>query len=313
MARDADIRSQVQSYVDELLSLYESTDPAKGRVTEDDKLEAARRAISLWWRLYGILMVWAQSQIVGYCYARDEPKVLVALSSEKNTEITEDSHELEYLGLQYVANPGDTDCFESYSIQGVEDEDQLPGLSDSTLRSIICELLVSTSANSSFWRFDLQGALYALNHGEVRDLVKPIPGRRKGLPYQLLIWKHRAIQHVWYRVGKGMKKYRALEVVATAIGQSTETLRSWEKEVARDEDLSFDLHVARVAGELEDELASKSISQIEKERGATYHRNQSDVYLARYHLGVLQRCTLEKVRDQIRRSRLGEPEEVGES
>jgi hypothetical protein len=37
---------------------------------------------------------------------------------------------------------------------------------------------MSRSANSSFWRFDLQFALHALNLGHVEDIVRPVAVRR---------------------------------------------------------------------------------------------------------------------------------------
>jgi hypothetical protein len=83
---------------------------------------------------------------------------------------------------------------------------------------LIRELLVSRSANSSFWRFGLQSALFALNVGHVEELFKPEPIRRQGNPIRLLNLKVKALQHVHFLVGKGHKKYRALHTVAEAIG-----------------------------------------------------------------------------------------------
>ena len=70
------------------------------------------------------------------------------------------------------------------------------GLDERAMRFLIRELLVSGSANSSFWRFELQAALYALNLGKVNDLVKPTQGRRQGDPIQLRSWKAAALDHV---------------------------------------------------------------------------------------------------------------------
>ena len=49
-------------------------DPARGEASEARKLEQARQAIELWWYLYRYLMLWAQSQIVGYEWARPDGK-----------------------------------------------------------------------------------------------------------------------------------------------------------------------------------------------------------------------------------------------
>jgi hypothetical protein len=55
------------------------------------------------------------------------------------------------------------------------------------------------------------------------------PVRKTGAPFALGEWKLEALLQIFYRVGKGMKKYRALEVVSEAIGQSVDTIRDWKK------------------------------------------------------------------------------------
>ena len=72
--RDEDIREKMQPFIDQLFELYEETDPSKGHVSEPHKLQRAQRAIDIWWHIYGRLLLWAQSQIVGYEIARGSPK-----------------------------------------------------------------------------------------------------------------------------------------------------------------------------------------------------------------------------------------------
>jgi hypothetical protein len=90
-----------------------------------------------------------------------------AMSSEERTprscrsyqkffdrEITVDSHILEYIGLGFSWNRV------NYDDPLMEKIDELmekygAGLDDHALRFLIRELLMSRSANSSFWRFDL--------------------------------------------------------------------------------------------------------------------------------------------------------------
>lgn len=87
-------------------------------------------------------------------------------------------------------------------------------MSDPLLRPIIQEPLVSRSANSSFWRFPLRHALFALEFGEVEEVVKPSAIRRQGNPVALYRWKLLALSHARFLMGKGLKKYKALEKVA---------------------------------------------------------------------------------------------------
>jgi hypothetical protein len=119
------------------------------------------------------------------------------------------------------------------------------GLDSGAMRFPIRELLSSTSANSSFLRLKLQSALYALNLGQLQSLTRPAPTRRHGSALRVLIWKVMALRRVYFQIGKGPKKYRALQLVADEIGQSAETLRSWEKFISGDDDLAVALTTAK--------------------------------------------------------------------
>jgi hypothetical protein len=300
--RDPEIRATVARYIRSLIKLYEMTDPIRGAESEEDKLERARRAIELWWYLYGELLLWAQSQIAGYEFGRANPEIMEKLSKVFDREITVDSHILEYIGLGFSWNRV------NYDDPVMEKMDELmekygAGLDDPATRFLIRELLMSRSANSSFWRFDLQFALYALNLGHVEDIVRPAPVRRQGNPAQLLQWKVQALQHVYFHVGKGMKKYRALQLVGDTLGQSTETLRSWEKFISGDDDLAMELGAAKIAGELEADLDKHSIKEMIELYGAEYHRNTTDLEYAHFALKSIRSTPIEKVREGLRSGR----------
>ena len=79
--RNPDIRNAVSHYVENLIQLYESTDPARGSASEENKLEYARQAISMWWYLFGELLLWAQSHLAGYEIGRSNPDFMNKLGS----------------------------------------------------------------------------------------------------------------------------------------------------------------------------------------------------------------------------------------
>ena len=175
-------------------------------------------------------------------------------------------------------------------------------MSDPPLRRIIQELLVSRSANSSFWRFPLRHALFALELGEVDELVKPSAIRRQGNPVALYRLKLLALSHVRFLMGQGLKKFKALETVE-ALGQSSETIRSWEKAYGFDDDFMMALRSAELAGELEKEIDTRSINEIIEEYGAEYFRHASDVEYAKHTLGELRAIPLDAVREGLRKAR----------
>ena len=180
------------------------TDPALGGRSEEDKIERARQAISIWWYLYGELMLWAQSQLAGYEFGRSNPNFMQFLSEEFGEEITQDSHALEYIGLQYSLNHVNYDDPMSERVQELLGRKDC-GLDEVAMRRLIRELLMSRSGNSSFWRFDLQYSLAELNIGDVADLfLKPVRTKKQGRPAELLYWKTQALFHVYFQIwGRG--------------------------------------------------------------------------------------------------------------
>lgn len=297
-----DVRAQIDPYIQSLVELYEMTDPAQGIASEEDKLERARQAISIWWYLFGELLLWAQSQIAGYEIGKSNPEFMEQLSKKLGYEITVDSHVLEYIGLGYSLNHVNDDDPMMQLIEDATTRGKV-ALDEAAIRALIRELLTSRSANSSFWRFELQSALYALNLGHLDELLRPASVRRQGDPVELQDWKVTALRHVYFRIGKGTKKYRALQEVAENIGQSTETLRSWEKAIVLDDDLARFLEFARLAGELEGELDKRSERDLIKVYGTKYHRHTSDIEYAQNTLRLIRSTPLEKVRDGLRRAR----------
>jgi hypothetical protein len=263
MSRYKDIRKEVQYMVDVLYKLHDATDPRKGKASEERKLQRAQRAIGLWWYVYARLMQWAQSQIIGYEMARLNPACQKILENMRGGELDENSHELEHLGSLYVANrpahfenpsPDGVGAMDDEALQALSDEMEKKdvGLDDEALRRVIVRLLLSTSTESSVWRFPLQHALSALNSGEVDNFFKPSRRRRRGQSHQLDWARSDAIKHVYYLVGKGVKKHVAQRKVGDALAVSTETLRTWEKELQKDDWFAFIWDAAKLAGWLEE-------------------------------------------------------------
>ena len=286
-----------------MVALYEATDPARGPGGEENKLEAARQAISIWWYLWAELMLWAQSHLAGYEMLKSHPELRERLEKMLGTEITVDSHAVEYVGVYFSWNHVDDSDPVLSAIHEIMAEEFEITMSDPTLRPIIQEMLQSRSANSSFWRFPLRHAMFALDLGEVDELIKPSAIRRQGNPVALYRWKLLALSHTRFLMGKGLKKYKALEKVARSVGQSVETLRSWEKAYGFDDDFAMGLRAAELAGELEDVLDAHPISYIIKEYGQEYFRHSSDVEYAKLTLGELRATPLEAVRDGLRKAR----------
>jgi hypothetical protein len=324
MARLEDLDDWIEGYLQYLKEAYYATDPNKGEDAEISKLELARLAIERFWYLQGKLLSWAQAHMTGYCILSENPGLVSFLEEKLGYKITEDSHILEQIGLQYNMNPPEREdkeldrtlaLLEEYNQKNPGDEELI--LTPHVERALIRELLMSRCADNSYWRHDLQYSLAALNEGEVDELARPTSGRRQGLAFSLNRWKLEALRQVRFRVGKGYKKYRALEEVGKAIGQSAEALRTWEKELERSRDRSVDLYCSELAGQYDQYFQERRNMQgsdqseyaSQFERYASYckeydsHRGLNHFDHA-YHLHkIIIDRELDEIRDRLRRYR----------
>jgi len=120
-----------------------------------------------------------------------------------------------------------------------------------------------------------------------------------------------ALRHVYYQIGRGLKKYRALQLVGDELGQSPETLRAWEKAIINDEDFAMDLVGAKLAGELEDEIDKHSTAELEERYGSRYHRHTSDIEYAKSILRMIRSFPLKRIRERLRDSRSRQAKKSG--
>ena len=310
MARLKDLDERIDGYLQFLKEVYFETDPQQGEESEVAKHELAQLAVEKVWYLQGKLLGWAQAHLTGYSILSENPALVSFLEEKLGYQLDEDSHELEQIGLLYNFNPPDDDdpallrmesLLNEFKARYPGDEEVL--LTATAMRRTIRELLMSRCADNSYWRFDLQNSLAALNKGEVDDLAMPSLGKRQGLPYSLNRWKLEALRQVRFRVGKGYKKYRALEEVGEAIGQSLETLRSWEKELEKSRDEAVDLYCSELAGIFDrhfsgdHDASAPNMEDFESWRGLNHAEH------AEYLHRLIAKIKLEDIRSAIRHFR----------
>ncbi|WP_420408448.1 hypothetical protein [Hoeflea sp.] len=310
MARLNDIEEITSDYLETLLAHYRRTDPAKGSDNKRSKHKMAEHAINVFWHLQGKLMSWAQAHMTGYALLCETPGLGEFLEEKMGYEIDEDSHILEHLGFLYNGNPPNREDPDLLRMCELLEEftdtvigDQKDPLGPQAMRRFIDEMLMSRCADNSYWRFDLQSSLRALNEGEVDELAKPLGERRQGMPFTLNNWKLQALRQVYFRVGAGMKKYRALEEVGAAIGQSPETLRAWDKSLKQSPDRENDLYCCELAGHFKGSLADKPLSELEQMESYGWHRGVHNLHRARLRFKEINQLSLEEIKSRIIRYR----------
>ena len=245
---DQEIREKAYIIVEEIIQLYKLTNPQYGSKSEDNKLENARVSISLFWELFDLLGYWAQCHLVAFKRSAIDAEYTTSVI-QNNIDVTRDSHVLESIGDAFFQAAADEFSNPDFNYFDSEASHMsFKGRYSQLVRLFLFEMLASQSPESHPWRFAFQKALRAMNRGQTEDLLKPMPFRKTGTPFALGEWKLEALLQIYYRLGQGMKKYRAIEMVGEAIGQSTDTIRDWEKDAKLDEDYSIELQCAELAG-----------------------------------------------------------------
>lgn len=302
--RDEDIREKAYILLEELLELYVLTDSKNTYNGELDKTEHARAAIGVFWELFDLLGTWAQSHLAAQARIQTDEFFVDHLMHEY-PDVHLDSYFLERYGYDFLRSLGSD--FDDEATNFFTDEKSHmteKGLRDQIARAFLFEILSSTSEFSHAWRYPLQRSVRALNDGQIDDFFKPMPARRGGAQFDLNQWKLEALLQVHFRIGKGFKKYRALEEVAIGIGQSVETLRYWEKALKLDTDYRNELRFAQIAGERIADLKSGNDLSIGNDAHGTY-RGKPVMEIVRDLLPVLEKRSLEEIMENIRKFRAG--------
>lgn len=302
MARNRDIRESIKFYIDILVRNYEVTDPDRKNPKPINKTEVAAHTIEVWWQLYGELVAWAQAHFTGHAALTHNPELVSWVEEKFQIDLDEDDDLVEYIGWQYIPNryfqENDTLSYLDTLFDEDEGEIDFDIFTMPALRTLIIELLTSRSPNSSFWRFELQESLRALNFGQSDRLSTPEKTRRQGEPYSLLQWKHAALLKVYFLLGKGIKKYVALERVGNGIGQSPETLRSWEKILLQDERFRFELWSAEVSGMYESEIEKKTGIPDADKMGVYRGTSMAEMAIALFPF--IKKTSLETIREKLK-------------
>jgi hypothetical protein len=296
--RDSEAREKARIILEEILELYDISDPFYGPASEEEKLENARKSISLFWELFDILGYWAQCQIIAYSRSGFDREFTSTMTDE-NENLHSGSHVLEEAGSNFLeaisANFTDSDL--NY-FDGEKERLSNSGAFSQMLRGFIFEMLASKSPGSHPWRFILQRGFRAMNAGQTEDIFKPLPVRKSGTPFDLAEWKHEALLQVYFRSGQGYKKYRALEIVGAGIGQSVDTLRDWEKDAKFNEEYSVELQCAHIAGSHEAEFkAGVDINLGFHDYGT--HRGTPIIEIAFGLMGTIQNRTFSEIATNI--------------
>ncbi|GGH24521.1 hypothetical protein GCM10007036_30980 [Alsobacter metallidurans] len=163
-----------------------------------------------------------------------------------------------------------------HEIAGRGDLLRLADVDDATHRRVLFNMLIGNSgALPLTTQQKMIEALKALDTGELLPIIKPRQTTKK-VRYRESQLQLKALAIVEFMVHSDMKRFKAQEMVATAYGVSTETLRTWEKRVREDlgalevsRTLSFARNAAASTKEARKALFSGS-NQIHSDYGRSY-------------------------------------------
>jgi hypothetical protein len=195
------IKSLVLESFEELLDLYCDSNPRLGQQSEKGKYLTALHALRVAGNLTHWLTDWAEDHIAGVIYRQ--------------------AHAPNKHSIDWNSHANECEIYQ---------RDDGLSLTAEQHREYIAIVLEHSSPNRRDWRWGLSESLFALNDGEVQFFTRPSKTNKHGRPYTLRQLRWYAVLHVHVLVGTGMKKYAAESKIAEELGQSVETLRSWEKQ-----------------------------------------------------------------------------------
>lgn len=300
MARFQDIDERARIIFEELLEFYKGNDPAAGESAELDKTENAYKTIDAFWRLFDLVGLWAQCHLAARARAAYDAEFVDYLM-DRYPDLHQDSHFLESAGVEFLNGVATNFRDERFQVFTDDAEYLVPtGRIDQIMRGFLVDMLTTRSQFGNIWRYPLLRAMRALNEGQYDPLLKPWPRRRVGQAFDLDQWRLEALAQVYFRVGVGWKKYKALEFVADGIGQSVETLRSWEKDLKIEPDYVAELRIAELAGQYVEDF-DKGVEIGFPDYGT--HRGVSVIVRAREYRELTRDLDLKTIADKIREMR----------
>ncbi|MEO4042142.1 hypothetical protein AAFN47_11115 [Hoeflea sp. CAU 1731] len=329
------LSENVRPIIERLIELLETSRPDGGSETEAGKLEKAGEAIDLLWTLADQLTGWAEAHLTGHSMVFTMPELAKFLEKRMKIKFGPDSHALEHIGNLFQWEPelyhsGDTHRFSSgddpelkadkglelldsyqqalnaYTARhvkktrkGVVEKPDL--VSTVAFRALVNSMLGQRQGSRNFWRHELQQALRKFEDGEIDPIFQPERKGRWGQPYSLKEWKLQAVRQVVFRVGNGMKKYEALEEVADALHlKSDETLKTWEKKLRKDTEISEDLTYCRLAGKYDSDQNTEGYTMSISPSELSNLADEYDLHRIEFLGAIIKGTSLETIRLNIR-------------
>lgn len=120
-------------------------------------------------------------------------------------------------------------------------------------RALLASRLEANLPLPSWGAGELSKSLYALNNGQVEDVLKPSPTKRRGRPMDKVAAKLRLLAWIEWRAAHGVLMKVAEGEAADAIGKSVAVFKQWRHVEMRDiqEVVQYTIQNARDNGEAE--------------------------------------------------------------
>jgi hypothetical protein len=260
--RNSGIPATVSKLVRELVQLRSEFGEAKsGNPDLVLKHDAAIRAFALGNDLFDELTIWAQAHVTGHAMLDDMSDLKAHLEDDFGTDFDKAPHFRERLGSVFYASSASPagDALErslgKFQKNGSHSNEVDEGhateiVSDKALRTVAVAILGSGLSLSMPWRAVLADGLKSLDDGQVPTIFQNPKTPRQHRPSDRKYLQIKAIKHVWYQVGTGKAVGEAREHVSNSIVVGAETLRKWEREFRKSNEMSNEFDCSEIAGEI---------------------------------------------------------------
>lgn len=204
----------VADLINRLRDLERKTNPKDGAQSAKGKNLAALNALEIAGDLVNTLAGWALDHQAGLALKDQKFVQLRAAKTPEqggssNVRSTDDDHRHEWYGRNWVGRDG-------FPIDPIVARKWLMRLVRANFGIFNLELMLHTLS-----------ALEACDYGEIQPMLMATKTNRK-VNWTILQLQRRAITFVKGLQARGIKKFKALQEVAGALGVSVDTVRTWE-------------------------------------------------------------------------------------
>ena len=208
--------------------------------------ESATRATQYFWRIYELGLVWAEDINRGVYRCENNPEIVRLVEPLRDLRPEDDTWLFEEIGRVLEIRSDESDFERLPEFSAILDLLDESGLDQKEHQHVLLEM-TRGKTDSSIWSKYVHAHIFHVIFGSESELFSPVENRH-GDPRKLFSAKFNIIMEVRFRHGAGLRKSEARREVGDLVGVSEYTLKNWETELKKVDEVAYRLHCAELTG-----------------------------------------------------------------